>query len=117
MSDEISTGELARRLDEFARLLQGLVSRVEYTEYQRHVEHRFTELEHDILEKRHAHDEDMREIRAELNAVRAELAKTRESGTRESGVNFRQAIYSGLIPAILLLVTLLVGFLQIKGGK
>jgi hypothetical protein len=111
VADEVSTGELARRLDEIVRLLQGLVSRVEYTEYQRHVEHRFTELEHDILEKRHAHDEDMRELRTELNAMRSEITKVRDSG----GVNFRQSVYSGLIPAILLLVTLLVGFLQIKG--
>lgn len=111
MTDEPSTRELARRLDEILRLLQGLVSRAEYTADQRHSEHRFNELEHDILEKRHAHDEDVRELRTELNTIRDQLAKTRDS----SGVNFRQAVYSGLIPAILLLVTLLVGFLQIKG--
>lgn len=91
MADEVSTGELARRLDEIQRLLQGLVSRAEYTADQRHAEHRFTEMEADI-----------RDLQRRLD----EREKT-------SGANVRQAIYAGLIPTCLFLVTIL---LQLKGG-
>jgi hypothetical protein len=125
VADEPSNGELARRLDDIARILLGLVSRAEYTADQRHTEHRFAELEHDIAEKRRGHDEDMREMRVELTKLRDETKDVREKvgeklaeRDRSSSVNFRQAIYNGIVPGIFLVITLLVTvFLAFKGGK
>jgi hypothetical protein len=92
VADEVSTGELARRLDSITLLLQKLVSREEYTADQRLAEHRFTEIE------------------ADIRALSGRLDRREES----TGTNIRQAIYAGLLPSILFLVGIL---LQLKGGK
>ncbi len=114
MTDEISPGELARRLDEILRVVQSLVSRAEYTADQRHIEHRFGEIEHDITDKRRVHDRDIHDLREELKAVRAKV----EEESKSDGVNFRQAIYMGLVPGIVMVITLLVSvLLAFKGGK
>lgn len=91
MADEISTGELARRLDEILRNVQRLPTREEFTSEQRLTEHRFTEIENDIKE----------------------LQRRIEDREKTGGANVRQAIYAGLIPTALFLVTIL---LQLKGG-
>jgi hypothetical protein len=98
VADEVGTGELARRLDEIRGILQGLVGRPEYTEYQRLIEHRFTDLERDLLQ----------EI-ADRKAGDQELKDRHD----KQGTNWRQAIYAGLIPGVLFLITVL---LQLKGG-
>ena len=107
MQDEVSTGELARRLDRIELLLQGQVSRTEHAIAMAHIEAKLAELDRDITEKRARHDDDVKELNRRLEA--------RDSA---SGSNFRQAIYSGLIPGIVfavgLLVTILLAF---KGGK
>jgi hypothetical protein len=124
LSDEVSTGELARRLDQIMQVLQGLVGRSEYTEYQRHLEHRFAELVADMEEKRRIHERDVDALRVQLDEERAHREKADDAIKKQiaeddkgRGVNIRQAIFSGLVPAILLLITILVGFLQLKGGK
>ncbi|MGI8333469.1 hypothetical protein ACRYCC_26250 [Actinomadura scrupuli] len=104
--NEPSPGELARRLDEIVRLLQGLVSRPEYTEYQRHLEHRLAEVDADLAELRRTHAEDIRDI-----------GKRLDERERTNGTNVRQAIYSGIIPAILFLVGILITISQSRGGK
>lgn len=121
MADEVSTGELARRLDaitsrfdEITRLLQGLVSRAEYSADQRAAERRFMELEQDIAEKRRVHDQDIRDLREEIKALRTKV----DDADKSNGVNLRQAVYSGLVPGILLVVSLLVTvLLAFKGGR
>lgn len=102
MADDISTGEIVRRLDRLETLLLKLVSVDIYTRDQREIERRLTELERDLADKRKDHAEDVKELRAQI----AERDKT-------SGSNVRQAIYAGLIPTCLFLVTIL---LQLKGG-
>lgn len=106
MADDPTPGELARRLDEILRAIQGLVSRGEFTAEQRHVEHRFTELERDQEELRRTHAEDIKDLRQQL----AEQSKTGSS-------NFRQAIYNGALPSILLLVSMLVTVLLTLRGR
>lgn len=110
MVDEPSNAELGRRLDEAVHLLQELVSRREYTEYQRHAEHRFTEQERDLEQER-------RERQADIAAE----AAAREAGDRDikqqldkNGNNWRQVIYAGVIPGVALLAGV---WLQLKGGK
>jgi chromosome segregation ATPase len=121
VADEPSNGELARRLDDIARLLQGLVSRAEYTADQRHVERRFTEMEHDIAEKRRVHEQDIRDLREENKDLRTEIKGLRTelaAANSNNGTNFRQAIYSGAVPGIIFLLGIIVTiFLAFKGGK
>jgi hypothetical protein len=123
--DEISTGELGRRLDEITRLLQGLVGRSEYTEYQRHMEHRLAEQAADMEEKRRIHERDVDAFRVQLDAERRHredaddaIKKQIAEEGKGRGANLRQGIYSGIVPGIFLLITLLVTvFLAFKGGK
>jgi hypothetical protein len=96
VADEVSTGELARRLDSIDRHLRDLAGKAVsidlYNTEQRAWERRFGEMEGDI-----------RDLRARL-----------DERDKSSGANIRQAIYAGLIPTVLFLVTIL---LQLKGGK
>jgi hypothetical protein len=104
--DEPSNGELAWRLDQITVLVRDLVSRSEYTTDQRHIERRFTELDRDITEERQAREIAVKETKDQL-----------ASATTQSGTNWRQAIYSGLIPGILFLVGMLITISQTRGGK
>jgi hypothetical protein len=92
VADEVSTGELARRLDSITTLLQKLVSREEYSSDQRHAERRFTEIEADLKD----------------------LQRRMDERDKTSSSNVRQAIYAGLLPSALFLITVL---LQLKGGQ
>lgn len=106
MADEPSNAELGRRLNEIAVLLQQVVGRPEYTADQRLAEHRFAEIGRDFEDVRRTHAEDIRAIRDLLN----EAAKKRST-------DWRQAVYSGLLPAVFLSITLLVTILlAFKGG-
>lgn len=50
--DDVSMGEVARRLTEVKEIVQDLVGRREYGEYRQHVEHRFAEIERDVAKER-----------------------------------------------------------------
>lgn len=102
--DEPSNGELARRLDKIELLLQGLVSRLEYTTDQRHLEHRFGEVERDIADLRRVHEEDIKDVKKRI-----------ENDGQSRGSNVRQAIFSGLIPGVLFLVSILLTLSQSRG--
>lgn len=125
MADEPSNAELGRRLDEIKYIVQNLVGRAEYEEFRRHVEHRFSELEADLLEKRRAHENDIRDLQGDLRdackdikEVRDQVAKAAAREQRDGAANFRQGIYNGVLPGILCLVTLLVTILlTFKGAK
>lgn len=100
MPDEPSLGELLRRLDRIEGLLRGLVSHDVYSRDMREMERRFTELERDLDKER---DERQREV----TAIRAER--------KDTGANWRQAIYNGLIPAFLCLLTIVVAVSRASG--
>lgn len=103
MPDEVSLGELARRMDELKVMLRDLVSRGEYATDQRHIERRFGELERDLEVERQARQAADKEIKEQVT-----------SATSTSGTNIRQAIYSGLIPGVLFLISVLI---TMRGGK
>lgn len=97
MADEVTSGELGRRLDVIQSLLHGLVSREEYSSDQRHFEHRFTELERDLEAERARRHTEFKELRNEIMTA-----------TRERGSSVRQGIYSGLVPSLLVLLSIMV---------
>ena len=111
MADEPSNAELARRMDRIEVLLQDLslrlVSSDVYNRDQRETERRFAELERELAEERLARKEDVKDLRGRMD----ERDKT-------GGSNFRQGIYSGVIPALLVLAGILVQvFLALRGGR
>lgn len=114
MADEVSTGELARRLDEVLRTLQGLVSRGEYNSDQRHWEHRFTDLERDLAEERKTREAAVADERTERKAADQKIYEQMD----KSGTNWRQTLFSGLLPSLFLLISLAVTVtLALQSGK
>jgi hypothetical protein len=97
MADEPSTGELARRLVDLQHAAQRLMSQELFVAEQRAIERRFTTLERDLetLEER---------LEAELKGLNTRI----EARERDRGANWRQSVYAGVIPAALLLISLLV---------
>jgi hypothetical protein len=67
VSDEVSTGELYRGLQE---IKAALVPHGEYEEHRRHVGHRLDELDKEIEAERHAREAAFAELRAQQIAAR-----------------------------------------------
>lgn len=99
MVDDVSTGELARRLGRMEDLLLRLVSVDVYGRDQKESERRFGEIERDLLDEREARQAADKELQERMD---------------KSGTNWRQALYSGLIPAILVLAGIL--FQALRGS-
>lgn len=90
-------------MDELKVMVRDLVSRGEYTNDQRHIDRRFADLEHDLEVERQARQAADKELKEQL-----------ASTTSTTGTNIRQAIYSGLIPGVLFLISVLI---TMRGGK
>lgn len=97
MVNEPSAGELARRLVDVQSALQRLMSQELFVAEQRATERRFTTVERDLEDLEDRLDGEIKSLAARLDA--------RE---RDRGANWRQSVYAGVIPAALLLVSLLV---------
>jgi hypothetical protein len=97
VTDAPSPGELSRRIDQVAVSLTQLVQRTEYTADRRFDDRRFTELESDVTELRRYLTEEMRALKASIDAA-----------TERRGTNMRQAVYAGIVPAVFVLVGIVV---------
>ncbi|MGH3369309.1 MAG: hypothetical protein ACRDPR_04855 [Nocardioidaceae bacterium] len=100
MADDVSTGELARRLDQLLQIVQTLVSRPEYTADHRHAEHRFTEIERDIAAEQAAREAAVREVHERI-----------DKETTKKDTDRRQLLFSGLVPSVLVLASIAVSVL------
>jgi hypothetical protein len=94
VADEVSTGELARQLERMES--RRLVGEDLYLRDQREIERRFGEVERDLADERKAREEADKELK--------ELHRQRNA---QRGTDWRQALYSGLIPAAIVLVGIL----------
>lgn len=97
MADEPSLGEVSRRVDHVTMSLTQLVQRTEYTADRRYDDRRFAELESDVTELRRQLTEEMRALKASIDAA-----------TEKRGTNMRQAVYAGILPAVLVLMGIVV---------
>ncbi|NAS22489.1 hypothetical protein GT755_12430 [Herbidospora sp. NEAU-GS84] len=109
--DGPSLGELARRIGDLTTLITGLVTRTEYAGDRRYDDRRFNEVEADIAAIK-AEQADLRKTLADgLKALRASLDAAQE----KRGGHFRQAIYSGILPSIFVLITVVVTIWTSRG--
>jgi hypothetical protein len=100
--NDVSLGELARRIDEVLRTVRDLPGRGEYTEYRQHVEHRFTDIERDVADERDA---------------RKEADKALADRLDKAGTNWRQVLYQGLFPGIAIIITAANLWISSRGGS
>lgn len=107
--DDVSPGEITRRLDRFDGRLDGFenllrdtalrsVSQEVFTQFRQDSDRRFAEVGRDLEQET-----------ADRKAGDQEL----KAGQERQGTNWRQAIYAGLIPGVLYLLTVL---FQLKSG-
>ena len=94
---EPSNSELARRLDDIQRMVAGLVVYPEYRESQRGIDRRFAELAQDI---------------EELRRQQAEHVKA----TADHRMQWRSLILTGVLPALVAAIGILVTVLLYHGG-
>jgi hypothetical protein len=109
VSNEPSLGEISRRLEDIRSALDGLVGRREYDADQRALDRQFRDVSRAIDELRRDHDEDIKAVHQRISDhARADS---------EHRASWRTVIYTGLIPAaVVLLGTLLQLFLISRGG-
>ncbi|MBT2230388.1 hypothetical protein [Nonomuraea sp. NEAU-A123] len=97
MRDEPSNGELARRLVDLQDATLKLMSQELFVAEQRANERRFTLLERDLKGLGERVDNELSQLGVHI-----------ESRKRDRGANWRQGVYSGVLPAVLLLISILV---------
>lgn len=97
MTDAPSPGELSRRIDHVTMTLTQLVQRTEYTADKRFDDRRFSEVEADVAELRRQLTDEMRALKASIDAA-----------TEKRGTNARQAVFAGILPAVLVLAGIVV---------
>jgi hypothetical protein len=108
VADDVSTGELARRLDQVLQIVQTLVSRPEYSSDQRHHESRFTEIGRRI-------DDVERDI-ADERSARKEGDRVLHERMDKTGSNWRTNLWQGLA-AVLILVGIAVNIWTATRGR
>lgn len=108
MADDITNGELARRLDDLRHMLADLVGRPEYQADQRGTDRRLLDLERDLesLQQQHAKDNE---------AVYRHIAEQVKAAA-ERHQSWRTIVYTGLIPAAVVLIGILVQLLLAHSG-
>ncbi|MCP2350606.1 hypothetical protein [Nonomuraea roseoviolacea] len=74
-----------------------LVTRTEYTAEQRLIERRFVEVEKDVADVQRVLAEDVKALKAAIDAA-----------AERRGSNMRQAVYAGVLPAVLVLLGIVV---------
>ncbi|MCT9932458.1 hypothetical protein N5079_19845 [Planotetraspora sp. A-T 1434] len=105
MADEPSAGELLRRIDGLTAVTAQLVTRTEYAADRRYDDRRFAEIEKDVAELGRTLTEEMKALRRSIDAA-----------AEKRGTNARQAVYAGLLPAVLVLLGIAVQiWIALKG--
>jgi hypothetical protein len=108
VAEDPSNWELARRLDDIHRLLGGLVGDREYKADQRGTERRLAGLEDDLAEERRERAEAVRAVR--------ELVETQAKRAAEGRMSWRSALWTGLLPALVAAIGVIVTVLLSHGG-
>jgi hypothetical protein len=104
--DEPSIGELSRRIDHVIATQAQLVQRAEYSADRRYDDRRFAEIEADVAELRRALSEELKALKTSIDAA-----------TEKRGTNVRQAVYAGLLPGLLMMISIVVQiWLTAKGS-
>lgn len=108
MADDVSTGELDRRLGGLGErlgrmedLLLRLVSVDMHDRAQKETERRFEEVGRDLADERTAREAAIKELKEKL-----------EQRAAQRGTDWRQVLFQGLIPTLFLLVTFLFQILR-----
>jgi hypothetical protein len=97
VTDAPSPGELSRRIDQVSMSLTQLVQRAEYTADRRFDDRRFAELETDLAEVRRMLSDEIKALRTSVDAA-----------AEKRGTNIRQAVFAGVLPAVLVLLGIVV---------
>jgi hypothetical protein len=97
VTDAPSPGELSRRIDQVNMSLTQLVQRTEYTAERRYDDRRMSEIEADVVELR-------RQLTEDLKALKSSI----DTATEKRGTNIRQAVFAGVLPAVLVLLGIVV---------
>jgi hypothetical protein len=106
--DEPSNGELGRGIDRLTTMLTSLVGRAEYNAHQEGIDRRFADLGTIIQEVRQVHADDVRELHQRIGNHEKSETSNRQS--------WRSILYTGIVPAVLVAVGILVQWIIAHGG-
>ena len=118
MADEPTNGELARRLDDIFRNIQGLIGSAQYIADQRRIDDRLDQVRRDLSESAAT---SRRPGRCPATSRRRH-ASTRASPTKQSArpshaSRWKQILYTGLVPAFVVFLSILVQIWLHGGSK
>jgi Flp pilus assembly protein TadB len=109
VTDEQPTNaELAWRLEQIRLSVTELIGRREYDVAQRELDRRFAEVERQLAEQRRDTDEEIRQVHQRITDEAKRAADHRAS--------WRTIIYTGLIPAAVVFLSIIAQIWLAKGG-
>jgi hypothetical protein len=106
--DDITNRELAGRLEDLRAAIRDYVGRLEYAAYQADLEHRLTALAE-------LHHREITDIRDDIRQLNARLDDA-DKAAREHRLSFRTVIYTGLLPAVVVLLGIVVQIILARSG-
>lgn len=109
MGDEPTNGELARRLEDLSRIQDGFIGRREYQADERRVDDRFRDL-------RQAVEEERRDRQTAIEGVHQRITDETQAAANTK-LSWRTILYTGVIPALVVLLSILVQIWLHGGSK
>jgi len=114
MTSEPTNGELARRLEDIQRMLSGVVGHPEYEADKRGSDFRLSEVERDLAEERRERAAAIGQERADraeaIREVNQRISDQAKAGA-EHRMHWRELLLTGVLPAVVALVGVLVTIL------
>ena len=109
MADEPTNGELARRLDDIFRNIQGLIGSAQYIADQRRIDDRLDQVRRDLSEVRSDFQKEVASVHQRITDEAKRAAESRQS--------WKQILYTGLVPAFVVFLSILVQIWLHGGSK
>jgi hypothetical protein len=100
VADEPTNGELGRRLDDITRSVQRLVSQAQYAADQRRIDDQVAAVRRELTDARRDLGEELAQIHQRITDEAKRAAESRQS--------WRTILYTGLIPALVVLLSIIV---------
>jgi hypothetical protein len=115
VADEPTNGELARQLADIKLMLAAVVGHPEYAADKRYLDSRFADLASDLAEERHQRAAAIEQERRDRDTAVKAVSERIDAG-RDTRMHWRSLVLTGVLPALVALLGVIVTIALSHGG-
>jgi hypothetical protein len=115
VADEPTNGELARQLADIKQMLAAVVGHPEYAADKRALDYRFSDLASDLAEERHQRAAAIEQERRDRDTAIKAINDRIDAG-RDTRMHWRTLLWTGVLPAAVALIGVIVTIALSHGG-